>query len=84
MKLKPIATPRLLGFLTYLLGFGDNRTSAFVAMDFKFQGNKAKRFNRVLGLPATQVQIPPALWRRIEIRFVFWDKPKKLARIQPV
>jgi hypothetical protein len=36
----------------------------------------------MLSLPVTQVQISPAPWRRVEIRFVFRDELRKLPRIQ--
>jgi hypothetical protein len=43
-----------------------------------------ERFHQMVSRPATQVQIPRALWRRIEILFVFRDDSGKSPRIQPV
>jgi hypothetical protein len=42
----------------------------------------SERLDRVLSLPATQVQIQPVLWRRIEIRVVFRDGSRRLPRIR--
>jgi hypothetical protein len=46
------------------------------------EAQSTERFDGVLSLLATQVQISPVPWRRIEIRFVFRGGSRKLPRIQ--